>query len=62
MLTKLKLLMLIGGAVEFELASEDTIKAVTGAEVGFAGPIGIKADYLFIDQEVVDQRNVSSWC
>ena len=48
----------IGGAVEFELASEDTIKAVTGAEVGFAGPIGIKADYLFIDQEVVDQRYV----
>ena len=48
----------IGGAVEFELASEDTIKAVTGAEVGFAGPIGIKADYLFIDQEVVEQRNV----
>ena len=48
----------IGGAVEFELASEDTIKAVTGAEVGFAGPIGIKADYLFIDHEVVDQRNV----
>ena len=48
----------IGGAVEFELASEDTIKAVTGAEVGFAGPIGIKADYSFIDQEVVDQRNV----
>ena len=46
------------GAVEFELASEDTIKAVTGAEVGFAGPIGIKTDYLFIDQEVVDQRNV----
>ena len=48
----------IGRAVEFELASEDTIKAVTGAEVGFAGPIGIKTDYLFIDQEVVDQRNV----
>ena len=48
----------IGGAVEFELASEDTIKAVTGAEVGFAGPIGINTDYLFIDQEVVDQRNV----
>ena len=48
----------IGGAVEFELASEDTIKAVTGAEVGFAGPIGIKTDYLFIDQEVVYQRNV----
>ena len=48
----------IGGAVEFELASESTIKEVTGAEVGFAGPIGIKTDYVLIDQEVVDQRNV----
>ena len=48
----------IGGAVEFELASESTIREVTGAEVGFAGPIGIKTDYLLIDQEVVDQRNL----
>ncbi|MGM9535766.1 MAG: proline--tRNA ligase [Intestinibacter sp.] len=48
----------IGGAVEFEMADEEMVKAVTGAEVGFAGPIGIKADYLFIDQEVVDQRNL----
>lgn len=48
----------IGGAVEFELASETTIKEVTGAEVGFAGPIGIKTDYLLIDQEVVDQKNL----
>ena len=48
----------VGGAVEFEMADEEMVKAVTGAEVGFAGPIGIKADYLFIDQEVVDQRNV----
>ena len=48
----------IGGAVEFELASESTIKEVTGAEVGFAGPIGIKTDYLFIDTEVAEQRNL----
>lgn len=48
----------IGGAVDFELASETTIKEVTGAEVGFAGPIGIKTDYLLIDQEVVDQKNL----
>lgn len=48
----------IGGAVEFELASETTIKEVTGAEVGFAGPIGIKTDYLLIDQEVADQKNI----
>lgn len=48
----------IGGAVEFELASETTIKEVTGAEIGFAGPIGIKTDYLLIDQEVADQKNI----
>ena len=48
----------VGGVVEFEMADEEMVKAVTGAEVGFAGPIGIKADYLFIDQEVVDQRNL----
>ncbi|MGL5694213.1 MAG: proline--tRNA ligase [Peptostreptococcaceae bacterium] len=48
----------IGGAVEFELASESTIREVTDAEVGFAGPIGIKTDYVLIDQEVVDQKNV----
>lgn len=48
----------IGGAVEFELASETTIKDVTCAEVGFAGPIGIKTDYLLIDQEIADQKNL----
>ena len=53
-----KVVNAIGGAVEFELASETTIKEVTGAEVGFAGPIGIKTDYLLIDQEVADQKNI----
>ena len=48
----------IGGAVEFELASESTIKEVTNAEVGFAGPIGIKTDYLLIDKEVANQKNI----
>ena len=48
----------IGGAIEFELASESTIKEVTNAEVGFAGPIGIKTDYLLIDKEVADQKNI----
>ena len=48
----------VGGVVEMEMASEEMVKAVTGAESGFAGPIGIKAYYLFIDQEVVDQSNL----
>ena len=32
--------------LRFELANEEVVKAVTNAEVGFAGPIGIKADYV----------------
>ncbi len=48
----------IGDVIEMDMASAEMVKAVTGAETGFAGPIGIKADYLFIDQEVVDQSNL----
>ena len=48
----------IGDVIEMDMASEEMVKAVTGAATGFAGPIGIKADYLFIDQEVVDQSNI----
>ncbi len=32
------------GAVALELADEKTVKEVTGAEVGFAGPIGLRED------------------
>ncbi|MEG0843934.1 MAG: proline--tRNA ligase [Romboutsia sp.] len=48
----------IGAVIEMEMAGEEMVKAVTGAETGFAGPIGIKADYLFVDQEIVDQSNL----
>lgn len=48
----------IGGVVEFELANEATVEAVTNATVGFAGPIDIKADYVLIDNEVVNARNL----
>ncbi len=48
----------IGGAVEFELANESTVEAVTGAVVGFAGPIGLKADYVLIDKEIAEARNL----
>lgn len=34
------------------------MRKVTNAEVGFAGPIGINADYVFIDKEIVEQRNI----
>ncbi|URZ14720.1 proline--tRNA ligase [Clostridium felsineum] len=42
----------VGAPVEFDLASEKIVKNATGAEVGFAGPIGLKVDYLFVDDEV----------
>ena len=48
----------VGDVIEMDLAGEEMVKKVTGAETGFAGPIGIKADYLFIDQEIVDQSNL----
>lgn len=48
----------IGGAVEFELAREEVVRAVTKAGIGFAGPIGVEADYVFIDNEVAEQNNL----
>ena len=39
------------------MADEETVKAVTGAPVGFAGPVGIKTDILLIDQEIANGFN-----
>lgn len=47
----------IGGAVEFELADEKTVKEATVAEIGFAGPMGIKVDFLLVDEEVSNMHN-----
>ncbi|RMH02584.1 MAG: proline--tRNA ligase [Planctomycetota bacterium] len=41
------------GAVSLDLADEETVRAVTGAEVGFAGPIGLREDVrLLADRSV----------
>lgn len=40
-----------------ELASERVVREATSAEVGFAGPIGLKADILLVDEEVVNMNN-----
>ncbi|KHD34719.1 prolyl-tRNA synthetase [Clostridium acetobutylicum] len=45
------------GSVDVELADEKTVKKATGAEVGFAGPIGLDVDYLLIDNEVTYMYN-----
>lgn len=44
------------GANEIGMADVQTVNEVTGAEVGFAGPIGIKCE-LLMDSEVAEMKN-----
>jgi prolyl-tRNA synthetase len=48
--------------LKLELADPETIKDVTGAEVGFAGPHGLvdKIDRLIVDREVAVMRNAAT--
>lgn len=54
---EIKIKNAIGTVIDFEMADEETVKAVTGAPVGFAGPVGIKTDILLIDQEIANGFN-----
>ncbi|MCY6957337.1 proline--tRNA ligase [Clostridium brassicae] len=54
---EVKVINAVGGAVEFEMADEKTVRKVTSAEIGFAGPIGIKADFVLVDNEVANMYN-----
>lgn len=54
---EVKVVNALGGAIEFEMADPATVKSATSAEVGFAGPIGIKVDALFVDEEVANMYN-----
>ncbi len=45
------------GANWIQLADEETIRKITGAPVGFAGPVGLKFDNILIDRSVVAIRN-----
>ncbi|OPJ54923.1 YbaK/EbsC family protein [Alkalithermobacter paradoxus] len=42
---------------KISMASEEDVKAATNAEVGFAGPIGIKVDNVLADEEVLYIKN-----
>jgi prolyl-tRNA synthetase len=55
---EIKVINAVGGAVNFEMADADAVFTATGAAVGFAGPIGIKVDYLLIDNEVANMNNI----
>ena len=45
------------GCVELELAGAEDVMKATNAQVGFAGPIGIKADRIIVDKEIVGMGN-----
>jgi prolyl-tRNA synthetase len=55
---EIKVINAVGGAVNFEMADAEAVFAATGAAVGFAGPIGIKVDYVLIDNEVANMSNI----
>ena len=54
---EVKVVNALGGAIEFDMADPAIVKSATSAEVGFAGPIGIKVDALFVDEEIANMYN-----
>lgn len=54
---EVKVINSIPGANDIEMASAEEVFAATGAKVGFAGPINIKVDKLFIDEEITKMYN-----
>ena len=52
---ELKIRKLVG-AINIELASEEEVKEITGAEVGFAGPVGLDIKVI-LDEDVTLMKN-----
>lgn len=55
-INEIKLYNLLG-CVQLQMAGEETVRRVTGAEVGFAGPVGINNVTVVADKEVMALRN-----
>ncbi len=45
------------GCANLDLASAEDVQKATGARVGFAGPVGIKADRVIADEEILGMSN-----
>lgn len=56
-INEVKVVNAIGEVTNIELASDEEVQNATGAVVGFAGPVGIKADTLLVDEEVANMYN-----
>ena len=44
------------GCIELEMADPETVQKITGADVGFAGPIALEVD-IIVDNEVANMKN-----
>jgi len=55
-INEIKLYNLLG-CVQMQMAGEETVRRVTGADIGFAGPVGIKNVTIVADKEVMAMRN-----
>ena len=47
----------LGGVINLDMASSEEVFKATNAQVGFAGPVGIKVDQLLVDEEVSKMYN-----
>lgn len=56
-LNEIKVSNALGGVMELEMADNETVLNATSAEIGFAGPIGLKVDILLVDEEVTRMSN-----
>ncbi|PKM80882.1 MAG: proline--tRNA ligase [Firmicutes bacterium HGW-Firmicutes-14] len=55
-INEIKLYNLLG-CVQLEMADVQTVKELTSAEVGFAGPVGLKDVRIIADREIVMMKN-----
>jgi prolyl-tRNA synthetase len=45
------------GCIELEMADPESIRKLTGADVGFSGPVGLKGVKLLADEEILQMKN-----
>ncbi|MVX66969.1 proline--tRNA ligase [Clostridium chromiireducens] len=56
-INEVKISNAIGEITSLELANSEEVRIATGADVGFAGPKGIKVDMLLVDEEIANMYN-----
>ena len=55
---ELKVEKAVGECEYFALATDKVVKEATNADIGFAGPVGIKVDKILVDSEIASGKNL----